>query len=309
MNLQQAIDGHMEYLEDMRSPQTKDRYLQGNRQFMGYAGDVDVHDLGYNQVMGYVRWMAGQDLAKSTINTQLASVWSLYAHLLDIGEASFGVRDLELMKHRVKRRKPRGGTRRVPRIPNEDHISAIRRVAEYRAMRRSRKPKDLRNLAMLETLISTGVRPSELVAFEQGDMDIGNKTMTIWRGKGDVEGVAILSPHAWDRVMAWLRHAKTGPGFPVFQRTDNARKLGPPRAMSTNSVRYALAKLCQAAGVPIVTPKELRARFIAIVATEDTVLAMNAARHTHLGTSGKYTIMADQGVIARVRKIQKRGAL
>ena len=63
------------------------------------------------------------------------------------------------------------------------------------------KPLGLRDRALLETLYSTGMRCSELVALEVYDLEPDRRIITIRRGKGQKDRVVPIG----QRALAWLQ--------------------------------------------------------------------------------------------------------
>lgn len=85
-------------------------------------------------------------------------------------------------------------------------------------------PTGLRNRALLSTAYDTGLRASELVAIEVGDLlealDPEARLLAIDRHKGDQDGegaTAYLSPRSVRAIDAWLKAAKIKEG-PIFRR-------------------------------------------------------------------------------------------
>src|SRR5690606_27829387 len=80
-----------------------------------------------------------------------------------------------------------------------------------------------RDRAMLETLYSTGIRVSELVGLNIGDLDPEGECMKV-RGKGSKERMAPLGAHALASIQRYLEKLKGDPRFAA------AAKLEPDKA-------------------------------------------------------------------------------
>ena len=126
-----------------------------------------------------------------------------------------------------------------------------------------------RDRAMLETIYSTGIRVSELVGLDLGDLDAEAESMHV-RGKGKKERLVPLGTHALAAIKRYVdmvesdvryggsfREAKTngGTGFPLFINKHGKR-------LSSRSVRRKLDKYLREAGLdPTISPHTLRHSF------------------------------------------------
>ena len=120
-----------------------------------------------------------------------------------------------------------------------------------------------RDRAILETLYSTGIRVSELVGINRGDIDESSQALIV-RGKGRKERIVPLGSHA----LAALRHymkmldapqahsgAAVDPNAPLFINKHGTR-------LSTRSVRRKVSKYLAEAGLdPDISPHTLRHSF------------------------------------------------
>ena len=120
-----------------------------------------------------------------------------------------------------------------------------------------------RDRAILETLYSTGIRVSELVGINRGDIDESSEALIV-RGKGRRERIVPLGSHA----LAALRHytgmldtaasnngIRNEPDSPLFINKHGTR-------LSTRSVRRKVSKYLITAGLdPDISPHTLRHSF------------------------------------------------
>jgi integrase/recombinase XerC len=122
------------------------------------------------------------------------------------------------------------------------------------------QPAGLRDRAILETTYSAGLRVSELVGINDGDLDLTGELVRI-RGKGRRERLAPLGSFALQALQRWLRvrqlspRERQGPEAPVF-----VSRLG--RRLTTRSVGRMLEKHLKIAGLDQrTTPHTLRHSF------------------------------------------------
>ncbi len=124
-----------------------------------------------------------------------------------------------------------------------------------------------RDRAILETLYSTGVRVSELVALCRNDLDQGEQTMRV-RGKGKKERIVPLGSHALAAIRHYMVMLEPDPRFkalreqsltdqniPLFINKNGGR-------LSSRSVRRKLDKYLKMADLDIsISPHTLRHSF------------------------------------------------
>jgi len=121
-----------------------------------------------------------------------------------------------------------------------------------------------RDRAMLETLYSTGIRVSELVGLNAGDLDAESEALHV-RGKGKKERIVPLGSHALMAVKRYLdmlfADSKFGPAaqlggaIPLFINKHGGR-------LSSRSVRRKLDKYLKQVGLdPTISPHTLRHSF------------------------------------------------
>jgi len=141
--------------------------------------------------------------------------------------------------------------RRLPRtLPRLDLNEALDRLAQ------ASDPLALRDAALLECLYSAGLRLSELVGLDRGDLDRGARMLRV-RGKGRRERVAPIGERALRSLDGYLaaEGRTAGPrDEPVFR--------GRSGRLSGRTVQRIVARrLAQVAGGLGVTPHALRHSF------------------------------------------------
>ncbi len=155
-----------------------------------------------------------------------------------------------------------------------------------------------RDRAILETLYSTGIRVSELVGIDRGDIDDSQAALIV-RGKGRKERIVPLGSHA----MAALRHyvamldaelARNGQGretgSPLFINKHGGR-------LSTRSVRRKVSKYLTQAGLdPNISPHTLRHSFATHLLDNGADLrsVQELLGHQSLSTTQVYTHLTTQ---------------
>jgi len=116
-----------------------------------------------------------------------------------------------------------------------------------------------RDRAILETLYSTGIRVSELVGIDFGDIDETGQAIII-RGKGRKERIVPLGTHAMSAITHYLGVLQTNQiscesNDPLFINKHNTR-------LSTRSVRRKVSKYLEQTGLDSsISPHTLRHSF------------------------------------------------
>lgn len=164
------------------------------------AREVDLLQAGHGDLAGFLSMLAepapaDQDgvhparpaLAPSTVQRKAASIRSFYKHL----------RREELIDHdptadlRWQRR-----ARRLPGVLSREQ------VLQLLAQPRGTDPLALRDRAVLELMYACGLRISETVALELGDVDLDEGLLRA-RGKGAKERMVPVGRHAVDAVRVY----------------------------------------------------------------------------------------------------------
>ncbi len=144
----------------------------------------------------------------------------------------------------------------------------VEQVDKLLGMPDNRDTLGARDRAILETLYSTGVRVSELVEMNRGDLESDGQTLRI-RGKGKRERIVPLGSHAMAAIRHYLTILDPDPRFaahkavlespvpvtPLFINKNGGR-------LSSRSVRRKLDKYLTMAGLdPTISPHTLRHSF------------------------------------------------
>jgi len=154
-----------------------------------------------------------------------------------------------------------------------------------------------RDRAILETLYSTGIRVSELVGLNRGDIDEAGQALII-RGKGRKERVVPLGSHAVAAITHYIRMLRNDPRGagnedqtrPLFINKHGGR-------LSTRSVRRKVSKYLTIAGLdPDISPHTLRHSFATHLLDNGADLrsVQELLGHQSLSTTQVYTHLSSQ---------------
>ncbi len=157
-----------------------------------------------------------------------------------------------------------------------------------------------RDRAMLETLYSTGLRVSELVDLNVGDLDIETESLRV-RGKGKKERIVPMGRHAIHAINRYLEllhqdarytaaMGSAGPTTPLFVNKHGKR-------LSSRSVRRKLDKYLRSVGLdPSISPHTLRHSFATHLLDNGADLrsVQELLGHQSLSTTQVYTHLTAQ---------------
>jgi integrase/recombinase XerC len=194
---------------------------------------------------GYVAALHEAGYAKTSIARRLASLRSFF---------KFGQREGWTKTNPAKPlRNPRKG-RSLPHFLSADEISRLLAAPP------ANTSMGLRDRAILETMYSAGLRVSEAVGLNRGDMDLDDGILRV-RGKGRKERLAPIGSYAATALSKWLTKARPSPREPAGSATPVfLNKFG--RRLTTRSVARMLEKHLQTTGLDARTsPHSLRHSF------------------------------------------------
>jgi integrase/recombinase XerD len=140
------------------------------------------------EVESYLASMQRSHLASATVARLASVLHGLYGFLLD--EGIIDVDPTSLVA-------PRHAATRLPVVLSESQ------VAELLASPSTDAAIDVRDRAVLELLYGTGVRVSELVGLDLGDVDFDEELVRV-TGKGSKQRLVPLGRGARDALVAWL---------------------------------------------------------------------------------------------------------
>ncbi|MBM4365236.1 MAG: tyrosine-type recombinase/integrase [Deltaproteobacteria bacterium] len=277
--MSQVVGRYLDYLaaEKGASPHTLRAY---GTELEGLAACVAPRDVLAATIGDLRRWLAAGARAPASLARRISSLRSFYRWCLREGliEASPAER---LRAPRV--------TLPLPRVLEVDEAS---RVVETPLLPRDR--------ALLEIAYGAGLRVSELVALDVDDLELGECTVRVRRGKGDKERVVPLGQGAIDAVVALLAARGNEPG-PLFLNKRGQR-------LGVRSAWEIVRQGGDAAGAPGVHPHALRHSFAThLVANGADIRAVQELLgHASLSTTQRYTHLDLDSLRVAYRKAHPR---
>jgi site-specific recombinase XerD len=272
-----------------------------------------------------VRWLQDSNpVNPNTLDNYLTALMRFYRWLLLEDKASFEVADYARLQERLSDVRGRRAPRPLPHVPAEDAVQALVRAAyeipppDEPNTKKGRRAllRRLRNIALVETLRSTGARVGEVVSLRRGDLDYERRA-AVAMGKGRKQRLIYFDDRAWGALTHYLQARGDGAtgralaSLPLFARHDRgagSRVL----PISTNTARTVINELCNLAGLDeTITPHLLRHRFATkvLTATHDLAATQDLLGHASPTTTRIYAKLTDEDTAKAHREARESGKL
>ena len=178
----------------------------------------------------------------------------------------------------------------------------------------------LRDLAILETLFSTGLRVSELAGLRRETVNVERGEFTV-RGKGSKLRVVFLSPEAAASIKKYLArrrdnnqalfvsHSTVGNTVDLEIDSQGNIESGKPQGLTPRSIQRVIKKYCRAAGIiKKVSPHTLRHSFATDLLRNGADIRSVQAMlgHSSITTTQIYTHITNEGLRDIHRKFHKK---
>ena len=271
------------------------------------ANRVLVREVNPDLIVGCIRWLAGSELAPASLRTYRTGISAFWRFLVLEGWVTMTAQEERRMQDRLRDILPRK-SKRLPDIPSDEAFAALFAQARNAPGHTPRLAlHKARNLAILETLRSTGCRASEMLGLTSADLDPERKAAMV-RGKGEKDRLIFWDDRGWDAIQAYRSllalHTGLGPTEPLFIRFDRpAPRDEPPRAMTYAAVRYMISRLCTEAGIQEgIRPHLFRHRFATKIlgTTGNLAVTQDLLGHESPATTRRYARLTNDD-LARAR--------
>lgn len=224
------------------------RQASGEKEIAGHVGPETITEHIVSADTEYLRSflanLAESNYSPATMARKIATLRSFYKWL----ERNSTVDSNPMTLIRTPRQK-----KRLPKAIDVEQVEKLLSAPNDKTL------LGARDRAILETLYSTGIRVSELIGINFGDIDETGQAIVI-RGKGRKERIVPLGTHAMSAVSHYTSviHANNVPNEsadPLFINKHRTR-------LSTRSVRRKVSKYLDQAGLdPAISPHTLRHSF------------------------------------------------
>lgn len=245
-----------------------------------------------NDLRGYQAALGEAGYAKSSISRRMSSVRSFFR---------FGRREGWITNNPAE---ALSNPRKSKKLP---HFLTAEEIGRLLATPPADKPFGLRDRAILETLYSAGLRVSELVGSNDGDVDLEQGLLHV-RGKGRKERLTPLGSYAAGAIAAWMAQRKLAPEARLGEETPVfTNKFG--RRLTTRSVARLLEKHLKVACLdPRTSPHTLRHSFATHLLDRgaDIRSVQELLGHSSLVTTQVYTHVSSRSLREAYEKAHPR---
>lgn len=260
-------------IEKQASPHTVSNYQRQLQAICEMLVQAEIET--WDQVnSSTVRWLLSQShrqgLSAKSIGLRLVALRQFLSFLVKTGKLvnnpAIGIKSPKVGKH-------------LPKDINAEQVHQLLNI-------NSNEPLDLRDLAMMELMYSSGLRLSELQGLDLGDMDLASSEVRII-GKGNKERIVPIGSKAIQALHHWLNVR------PQFQPKDNAVFLNRRGSrLSHRSIQLAMQKWGEKQGLSShLHPHKLRHSFAThmLEASHDLRAVQELLGHSSLSTTQIYT--------------------
>jgi len=228
----------------------------------------------------YLLYLKTRDYAASTVARKTAALKTFSQYLEQSGQLRADP-SAELAPPRVDRYMPRAiTTEEVERLMDQPRTASA-----------EGSPESLRDLAMLDTLYSSGMRVSELVALDVDDVDLDRMEVRC-PGKGGRTRVVPLRKQACESLSSYITEGRDG-----FAKSDQPALFVNHRGgrLTRQGFWLILKSYADQAGIADITPHTLRHSFAAHALKNGADLrdVQQLLGHVSISTTQVYRRMAE----------------
>jgi integrase/recombinase XerC len=214
--MSEAFDRFVDYLKVERNAS---RYTVRNYEadllgFFSFLRDEKIESLGdvdKNTLRDYLWQLMERGFARTSIARKLSAVRSFYRYLQR--------EDLVSVSPAASISSPKLD-RRLPEFLSREESTRLVEAPDVAS------PAGLRDRAFLELLYASGLRVSELVSLNLGQVNLESREIRVW-GKGSKERIVLMGEPAARAISAYLRDGRprlvVGPTEAVFLNQDGGR--------------------------------------------------------------------------------------
>ena len=267
------------------SPHTIHAYAHDLREFAGYVGgEMKWDGIDHVRIRGFLSHLYQRGLSKTSVARTLAAVRSLFRWLAREGVVEQNPAALVSTPRLAKK---------LPRVPTIEEINS---VLDGAMLDSAAFPE--RDRAILELLYGCGLRNSELVGINLGDIHWSNGAIMV-RGKGKKQRLVPFGESASVALAAYVpqrekllkQQKRSCPGLMVNRRGGR---------LTTRSVARIVKQFAVASGLPPdIHPHTLRHAFGTHMLEEgaDLRAIQEMLGHERLSTTQRYTQLSMKHVV------------
>ena len=165
---------------------------------------IEKCEIDKETIIKYVQYLCQKKLKDSTINRKLIVIKMFFEYLYQ----SHNIYENYYLEHKFRFKKER-------KLPKTLTIKEVSTLMVYLSKQREQaltsfaKWKSNRNLALIDILVSTGIRVAEASEISINDIAISERVILI-HGKGRKQRLIYIScPQTWSNLIKWINIRKT----------------------------------------------------------------------------------------------------
>lgn len=283
--MSEQIENYIEYIRIERnySDLTEKNYLIDLEQFEEYltSQGLNYKKISYKDISKYIAYLRESlKLKSSSISRHLSTLRSFYTFLLN----------REIVNNNPF--KIINGPKQEKKLPN------YMKYSEFEVMLNScdDTPLGIRNQALLELLLATGARISELINVKISDIDFSNKEIKVL-GKGNKERICYFNQHCHQALENYLRNSRE-----ILLKNKKSDRLFINHVggnLTDRGVRDILDKIIHKCSLKNkVTPHTFRHTFATMLLNEgcDLKSVQELLGHVNLSTTSIYTHVTNERI-------------
>lgn len=272
-NLMKLYTGSM--LVDGKSKGTIEAYIREIKKFTAFIGNKDLKTTCTFDIRNYLAHEKVRGLSNRTLENERANLSAFFQWLT---------------AEEFIQKNPCAA---VSKIKYKDEVRMPFSLVELDSLRQNCKNEKER--AIIEVLVSSGLRVSELVDLEIDDIDFHEKSIHVRNGKGGKERQTYMDSVACNHLIKYLTENKIESGK-VFR--------GCRGVYTTDGIGKLLNRLGERAEVENVHPHRFRRTFATTMAARgmDIQMIQKLMGHTNINTTMIYISTNDMQIVNSYKK-------
>ena len=274
------------------SAKTVIAYQSDLSDFCRFISNREISD---ETIISYVQYLNQKGLKGSTINRKLVVLKMLFDYLYQ----NHYISQNYFITHKFKFKKER-------KLPKTMTVKEVSFLLRYLAAQKEQAStpfarwKCVRNLALIDTIASTGIRVAEASSISIHDIAMSERVILI-HGKGRKQRLIYIScPQTWDNLMQWIKVRKAC--NPI---TDKLFLNRYGEQISIHGIEYIFNSVRDSCGInPHATPHYLRHTFATNLLANGADLrsVQEILGHSSVSTTEIYT----EVTVKRKKQVLKR---
>ena len=251
---------------DGRSEETIYQYIRSVRK-LSETIQKPFEEMGAYDVRFYLAMEQDRGLSARTLENQRANLSAFFQWLTD---------DEIIQKNPIAKLKPIKYTDEVKTPFADVELDALRGAC-----------RTLKERALIEMLISTGVRVSELSNMDVVDINMNTLSVHVVHGKGSKERMTYTTPVSVRHLQIYINN-RPDTGTALFYNNKHER-------LASGGIEYILNELAKRAGVNNVHPHRFRRTFATNLAKRGMAIQeiQKLLGHSNINTTMRYVCMND----------------